>query len=54
MVLNEREARTVAHLLDGRAIPSPPPDFEFPSGDGVVAVDDEAATAALRELLING
>jgi K+/H+ antiporter YhaU regulatory subunit KhtT len=44
----------VAVVRDGRAIPSPTPDFEFRSGDAVVAVGDDAATAALREVLING
>ena len=47
-------ASIVAVVRDGRAIPSPTPDFEFRAGDGVVAVGDDAATAALRELLING
>jgi TrkA domain protein len=47
-------ASIVAVVRDGRAIPSPTPDFEFRNGDGVVAVGDDAATAALRELLING
>jgi TrkA domain protein len=58
--LGDTRARTrtgasiVAVVRDGRAIPSPAPDFEFRSGDGVVAVGDDAATSALRELLING
>jgi TrkA domain protein len=47
-------ASIVAVVRDGRAIASPTPDFEFRAGDGVVAVGDDAATAALRELLING
>jgi TrkA domain protein len=47
-------ASIVAVVRDGRAIPSPTPGFEFRNGDGVVAVGDGAATAALRELLING
>ena len=47
-------ASIVAVVRDGRAIPSPTPDFEFRSGDGVVAVGDDAATTALRDLLING
>jgi len=47
-------ASVVAVVRDGRAIPSPTPDFEFRGGDAVVAVGDDAATAALRELLING
>ena len=47
-------ASIVAVVRDGRAIPSPTPDFEFRAGDGVVAVGDGAATDALRELLING
>jgi TrkA domain protein len=47
-------ASIVAVVRDGRAIPSPAPDFEFRSGDGVVAVGDDAAMAGLRELLING
>jgi K+/H+ antiporter YhaU regulatory subunit KhtT len=44
----------VAVVRDGRAIPSPTPDFEFRGGDAVVAVGDDTATAALRNLLING
>jgi TrkA domain protein len=47
-------ASIVAVVRDGRAIPSPTPDFEFRNGDAIVAVGDEAATTALRELLING
>ncbi|MEU8236291.1 TrkA C-terminal domain-containing protein [Actinoplanes sp. NPDC048967] len=47
-------ASVVAVVRDGRVIPSPRPDFEFLPGDGVVAVGDDAATAALRELLIDG
>jgi TrkA domain protein len=47
-------ASIVAVVRDGRAIPSPTPNFEFLAGDGVVAVWDDAATAALRELLITG
>jgi TrkA domain protein len=46
-------ASIVAVVRDGQAIPSPTPDFVFRSGDGVVAVGDDAAMAALRELLIN-
>jgi TrkA domain protein len=58
--LGDTRARTrtgasiVAVVRDGRAIPSPAPDFEFRSGDEIVAVGDDAATSALRELLING
>jgi TrkA domain protein len=47
-------ASVVAVIRDGNAIPSPAPDFEFRSGDAVVAVGDDAATAALREVLIDG
>lgn len=47
-------ASVVAVIRDGSAIPSPEPDFEFRSGDGVVAVGDDTATAALREVLIHG
>jgi TrkA domain protein len=47
-------ASVVAVIRDGRAIPSPTPDFAFQLGDAVVAVGDEAATTALRDLLING
>ncbi|MFC7530976.1 cation:proton antiporter regulatory subunit [Actinoplanes sp. GCM10030250] len=47
-------ASIVAVIRDGTAIPSPTPDFEFRSGDAVVAVGDDAATGALREVLING
>jgi TrkA domain protein len=58
--LGETRARTrtgasiVAVVRDGRAIPSPTPDFAFRMGDGVVAVGDDAATTALRDVLING
>jgi TrkA domain protein len=57
--LGDTRARTrtgasiVAVVRDGRAIPAPRPDFEFRQGDGVVAVGDDAATAALREILLN-
>jgi TrkA domain protein len=47
-------ASVVAVVRDGRAIPSPPPDFQLRAGDGVVAVGAEEATGALRDLLING
>jgi TrkA domain protein len=47
-------ASVVAVVRDGQVIPSPTPDFEFRTGDEVVAVGDAGATAALRDLLING
>lgn len=47
-------ASIVAVVRRGKTIPSPTPDFEFRAGDAVVAVGDDAATAALRKLLING
>jgi TrkA domain protein len=47
-------ASIVAVVRDGQVVPSPTPDFEFRGGDGVVAVGDDAATTALRDLLING
>jgi TrkA domain protein len=58
--LGDTRARTrtgasiVAVVRDGRAIPSPTPDFAFQAGDAVVAVGDDAAMTALRDLLING
>jgi TrkA domain protein len=47
-------ASVVAVIREGSAIPSPAPEFQFRPGDDVVAVGDGAATAALRDLLING
>jgi TrkA domain protein len=58
--LGDTRARTrtgasiVAVVRDGRVIPSPTPDFEFHTGDALVAVGDNAATVALRDLLTNG
>ncbi|BCJ49777.1 hypothetical protein Asp14428_12520 [Actinoplanes sp. NBRC 14428] len=58
--LGDTRARTrtgasiVAVIRDGSAIPSPTPAFAFRAGDAVVAVGDEVATTALRELLIDG
>ena len=47
-------ASVVAVIRDGRAIASPEPDFVFHAGDGVVAVGDDAAVAALRDVLTTG
>ncbi|WP_328475088.1 potassium transporter TrkA [Actinoplanes sp. NBC_00393] len=47
-------ASVVAVIRDGRAIASPEPGFVLRAGDAVVAVGDDAAVAALRELLIGG
>jgi TrkA domain protein len=58
--LGDTRARTrtgasiVAVVRDGQVIPSPAPDFEFRHGDAVVAVGDDAAVTALRDILIKG
>jgi TrkA domain protein len=58
--LGDTRARTrtgasiVAVIRDDQAVPSPTPDFKFRSGDAVIAVGGEAATTAVRDVLING